>query len=64
MRPAIAAADRTTDERCLCGNLVAKLTPTGVEILCRRCKRVHRIPWGQVQPPAHARDGPSARSHQ
>jgi hypothetical protein len=33
------------DERCVCGSLVAKLTPAGVEILCRRCKRVHRIPW-------------------
>ena len=33
------------DERCLCGSLVAKLSPKGVEILCRRCKRIHVIPW-------------------
>ena len=33
------------DERCLCGNLLAKVTPEGIEILCRRCKRIHRIPW-------------------
>lgn len=33
------------DERCLCGSLVAKLSPRGVEILCRRCKRIHVIPW-------------------
>jgi phage FluMu protein Com len=33
------------DERCLCGSLVAKLSPQGVEILCRRCKRIHVIPW-------------------
>ena len=32
------------DERCLCGNLLAKVTPDGVEVLCRRCKRVHHIP--------------------
>ncbi len=37
--------DRRRDERCACGNLVAKVTSDGVEILCRRCKRVHRIPW-------------------
>jgi phage FluMu protein Com len=33
------------EERCLCGNLLAKVSRNGVEILCRRCKRIHRIPW-------------------
>ena len=33
------------DERCLCGSLVAKVSLDGVEILCRRCKRIHLIPW-------------------
>lgn len=42
-------AETRTDERCRCGNLLAGLSPDGVEILCRRCKRVHRIPWGAVQ---------------
>jgi phage FluMu protein Com len=32
------------DERCECGNLVAKLTEDTVEIKCRRCKRVRVIP--------------------
>jgi len=45
MKPPMAPAATTADERCVCGNLVAKVTPRGVEILCRRCKRVHRIPW-------------------
>jgi len=40
------------DERCLCGNLVAKVSPDGVEILCRRCKRIHLIPW-----PGERREG-------
>jgi phage FluMu protein Com len=35
------------DERCLCGSLVAKVSPKGVEILCRRCKRIHVIPWSE-----------------
>jgi phage FluMu protein Com len=33
------------DERCLCGSLLAKVSRDGVEILCRRCKRIHRIRW-------------------
>ncbi|MCJ7510159.1 MAG: hypothetical protein MUP14_04625 [Dehalococcoidia bacterium] len=33
------------EERCLCGSLLAKVSPGGVEILCRRCKRIHRIRW-------------------
>ena len=38
---------RTTlvDERCFCGNLLARVSPDGVEILCRRCKRRHWIAW-------------------
>jgi phage FluMu protein Com len=40
------------DERCLCGNLVAKVSLDGVEILCRRCKRIHVIPW-----PGERREG-------
>jgi phage FluMu protein Com len=36
-----------TDERCECGNLLAKINDEIVEIKCRRCKRLHvfaRIP--------------------
>jgi phage FluMu protein Com len=40
------------DERCLCGSLVAKVSLNGVEILCRRCKRIHLIPW-----PVERREG-------
>lgn len=62
MNPSTTAARApATEERCACGNLVAKITPAGVEILCRRCKRVHRIPWQPTQRPTHARDGPAMR---
>jgi len=37
------------EERCACGNLLAKLTPSGIEIRCRRCKRLHMVPWADVQ---------------
>lgn len=36
------------DERCECGNLVAKLTSNSVEIKCRRCKRIRIIPMDQL----------------
>ena len=42
------------DERCHCGSLVAKLSPKGVEILCRRCKRIHVIPWSEEREKATA----------
>ncbi|HEV7735192.1 MAG TPA: hypothetical protein VGR62_23680 [Candidatus Binatia bacterium] len=34
----------TRDSRCECGNLLARLTPRGVEVKCRRCKRVVLLP--------------------
>ena len=36
------------DERCECGNLVAKLTADSVEIKCRRCKRIRVIPMDML----------------
>jgi hypothetical protein len=32
------------DQRCLCGNLIARLVEGGVEIKCRRCQRIVRVP--------------------
>lgn len=32
------------DARCDCGNLLARLTARGVEVKCRRCKRIFVIP--------------------
>lgn len=34
--------------RCLCGSLMAKITPLGVEVKCRKCKRLHIIPNSQI----------------
>lgn len=31
------------EERCECGNLIAKLTENTIEVKCRRCKRIHII---------------------
>jgi phage FluMu protein Com len=33
------------ERRCICGSLLARLSESGVELKCRRCKRVVTIPW-------------------
>jgi len=35
--------------RCECGSLVAKLVKSGVELKCRRCKRLALIPFAQFK---------------
>ena len=44
-----------SDVRCLCGSLVARLVPGGVEIKCRRCQRLVQLPLepdgGAARPP-------------
>jgi hypothetical protein len=35
--------------RCLCGSLVARRVPEGVELKCRRCKRSVVVP---LEPPS------------
>jgi hypothetical protein len=32
--------------RCACGSLMARVTAAGVELKCRRCKRVVLLPLG------------------
>jgi phage FluMu protein Com len=36
------------DCRCDCGQLLAKATEAGVEIKCKRCRRVFTIPWSRL----------------
>jgi phage FluMu protein Com len=36
--------DGDKDFRCLCGSLLARLVPQGVELKCRRCKRQVIVP--------------------
>ena len=37
-------ADSDGEVRCLCGSLLARLVPGGVELKCRRCKRTAIVP--------------------
>jgi hypothetical protein len=41
-------APATGEQRCDCGNLLARLTPRGLEVKCRRCKRVVELSWEQL----------------
>jgi len=47
-QPAFPSSCDSEDYRCLCGSLMAKITPMGVEIKCRKCKRIQLIPNSQV----------------
>jgi phage FluMu protein Com len=40
----------TTDCRCLCGSLIARRVDGGVELKCRRCKRLVFVPWDEDEP--------------
>jgi hypothetical protein len=59
----VARAERSLSDRrdpnecrCLCGSLVARRVPDGVEVKCRRCKRTVVLPLldlvGRAAPPA------------
>ena len=38
--------DMDSDEaRCVCGQLVARLRLNGVELKCKRCKRIVMVPY-------------------
>lgn len=34
--------------RCLCGRLLARIVPEGVELKCRRCKRQLVLPMAEL----------------
>lgn len=35
------------ESRCACGSLLARLTDEGVELKCRRCKRLVIVRWSE-----------------
>ena len=44
----VPAKDATHDCRCGCGSLLARLRPDGVELKCRRCKRVVMLSFADL----------------
>ncbi len=35
--------------RCLCGQLVARLVDSGIELKCKRCRRLMTIPFSRIE---------------
>jgi phage FluMu protein Com len=49
LAPAPAPADGVLhDCRCGCGSLLARLRPDGMELKCRRCKRVVMLSFAEL----------------
>ena len=36
------------EHRCLCGSLLARITPEGIELKCRKCKQLQIIPNSRI----------------
>ncbi|AUX23110.1 hypothetical protein SOCEGT47_036290 [Sorangium cellulosum] len=43
--------------RCDCGSMLARLVPGGIELKCRRCKRVVVVPLSAAEESAVAEEG-------
>lgn len=41
-------ADKS-EARCECGQLIAKLLATGLELKCKRCKRIILLPFSRIE---------------
>lgn len=37
------AGEAGTETRCECGNMMGLITSRGIELKCRRCKRIHTV---------------------
>ncbi len=42
-------ADQDSETRCECGQLIAKVRGQGLELKCKRCKRIVVIPFTSIE---------------
>jgi phage FluMu protein Com len=40
---------QSDETRCECGQLIAKIVEVGLELKCKRCKRIVTIPFASIQ---------------
>jgi len=40
---------RNSETRCECGQLIAKVVGGGLELKCKRCKRIVIIPFSSIE---------------
>jgi hypothetical protein len=38
-----------SEARCECGQLIAKLRDNGLELKCKRCKRIILLPFSRIE---------------
>ncbi|NBD08114.1 MULTISPECIES: hypothetical protein [Corallococcus] len=60
MHEGCGAQGGSEELRCMCGSLLARLVPGGVELKCRRCHRTQVVPL-ESSSPAESRRGPAPR---
>ncbi|WHZ26133.1 MAG: hypothetical protein OJF51_000928 [Nitrospira sp.] len=41
--------DQALETRCECGQLIAKVCGQGLELKCKRCKRIVIIPFSSIE---------------
>jgi len=41
--------DLDLEKRCECGQLIAKVQPDGLQMKCKRCKRIVVIPFTSIE---------------
>ncbi|MBM4132214.1 MAG: hypothetical protein FJ245_00450 [Nitrospira sp.] len=57
----------TAETRCECGQLIAKLRDRGIELKCKRCKRIVLIPFSSIEgwaSLAHLSESPTTSLYQ
>jgi hypothetical protein len=52
-RPETSFSPTSEDCRCVCGRLVARFVPGGVQLKCRRCKRTMLVALPGGAAPKH-----------
>ena len=45
----ISECGQNGETRCKCGQLIAKVVGGGLELKCKRCKRIVIIPFASIQ---------------
>ncbi len=45
---AASPSHKESECRCLCGALMARLTLEGIELKCKRCRRLLTIPFSRI----------------
>ncbi len=48
-RAAQSDTNHSNETRCECGQLIAKVRGQGIELKCKRCKRIVVIPFSSIE---------------